>query len=104
MKLYDAERAPSPRRVRIYLAEKAIAVERVPVDLRANEQLGGAAMAIGAEGAVEQPLHRVARDRLDPDQFHAALPIVGHGRPGRRPLAGNVVNANATVLGGGQTT
>lgn len=52
MKLYDAERAPSPRRVRIYLAEKAIAVERVPVDLRANEQLGEAYLAINPRGTV----------------------------------------------------
>ncbi len=36
MKLYDAAWAPSPRRVRIFLAEKAIQVERVTIDLRAG--------------------------------------------------------------------
>lgn len=33
MKLFDAEWAPSPRRVRIFLAEKGISVERVRVDI-----------------------------------------------------------------------
>lgn len=33
MKLYDAGRAPNPRRVRVFLAEKGISVPLVPVDL-----------------------------------------------------------------------
>lgn len=33
MKLYDSSRAPNPRRVRIFLAEKGIAVPLAPVDL-----------------------------------------------------------------------
>lgn len=52
MKLYDAAWAPSPRRVRIYLAEKDIQVERVPVDLAAGEQLGAAFRAINPRGTV----------------------------------------------------
>lgn len=52
MKLYDADWAPSPRRVRIYLAEKAITVERVSVDLRTDEQLGEAYLAINPRGTV----------------------------------------------------
>jgi glutathione S-transferase len=52
MKLYDADRAPSPRRVRIYLAEKAISVERVAVDLRAGEHLQPAYLAINPRGTV----------------------------------------------------
>jgi glutathione S-transferase len=39
MKLYDCAPAPSPRRVRIFLAEKGITVPTVQVDLRAGEQL-----------------------------------------------------------------
>jgi glutathione S-transferase len=39
MKLYDCAGAPSPRRVRIFLAEKGIAVPTVQVDLRNGEQL-----------------------------------------------------------------
>ena len=38
MKLYDCTTAPSPRRVRIFLAEKGIVVPRIQVDLRAGEQ------------------------------------------------------------------
>ena len=39
MKLYtDAARAPNPRRVRIFLAEKGIEVPQVPVDLSKLEQ------------------------------------------------------------------
>ena len=37
MKLYDSVRAPNPRRVRIFLAEKGIDVPRVMVDLAAFE-------------------------------------------------------------------
>lgn len=38
MKLYDAATAPSPRRVRIFLAEKGLAIPTVQLDLRAGEQ------------------------------------------------------------------
>lgn len=38
MKFYDCATAPSPRRVRIFLAEKGIAVPTVQVNLRAGEQ------------------------------------------------------------------
>jgi len=33
MKLYDGGKAPNPRRVRVFLAEKSIEVETVPVDM-----------------------------------------------------------------------
>ena len=39
MKFYDCSTAPSPRRARIFLAEKGIAVPTVQVDLRNGEQL-----------------------------------------------------------------
>lgn len=38
MKLYDSPGAPSPRRVRVFLAEKNMSVPCVPVDLRARGQ------------------------------------------------------------------
>lgn len=41
MKLFDGGRAPNPRRVRIFLAEKGIAVPLVPVDMGAMEHRGG---------------------------------------------------------------
>lgn len=42
MKFYDCSTAPSPRRVRIFLAEKAIEIPTVQVDLRSGEQLSEA--------------------------------------------------------------
>ena len=39
MKLYDSVTSPSPRRVRIFAAEKGIELTLVPVDLRNREQL-----------------------------------------------------------------
>ena len=52
MKLYDCTTAPSPRRVRIFLAEKGISVPMVQVDLRHGEQLGAAFRAINPEATV----------------------------------------------------
>lgn len=46
MKLYDTARAPNPRRVRIYLAEKGIAVPLVPVDLGRMEHKAPAFVAV----------------------------------------------------------
>jgi len=37
--LYDFTMAPSPRRARIFLAEKRVAVEKIQIDLRGNEHL-----------------------------------------------------------------
>ena len=37
MKLYDFPGAPNPRRVRMFLAEKAVPVESVNIDMRAGE-------------------------------------------------------------------
>jgi len=42
MKFYDCTTAPSPRRVRFFMAEKGIDVDRVQVDLAHGEQLGDA--------------------------------------------------------------
>lgn len=42
MKFYDCKTAPSPRRVRIYLAEKGLEVETVQIDLANGEQFGEA--------------------------------------------------------------
>jgi len=52
MKFYDCSTAPSPRRVRIFLAEKGITVETVQVDLRNGEQFGPAFRAINPDCTV----------------------------------------------------
>jgi glutathione S-transferase len=46
MKLHDCRTAPSPRRVRIFLAEKGLALPTVQVDLRHGEQLTPAFRAL----------------------------------------------------------
>lgn len=40
MKFYDCKTAPSPRRVRIFLAEKGIEIDTVQIDLGSGEQFG----------------------------------------------------------------
>jgi glutathione S-transferase len=42
MKFYDCATAPSPRRVRIFIAEKELAIETVQVDLANGEHLSAA--------------------------------------------------------------
>lgn len=52
MKLYDCTTAPSPRRIRIFAAEKGIELELVPVDLTTGEQFGDAFRAINPDCVV----------------------------------------------------
>jgi glutathione S-transferase len=52
MKFYDCITAPSPRRVRIFLAEKGLTVPTVQVDLRNDEQLTPAFRAINPDATV----------------------------------------------------
>jgi glutathione S-transferase len=58
MKLYDGGRAPNPRRVRVFLAEKGITVPLVPVDM-------GAMAHKGAEVSSRNPLQRLPVLELD---------------------------------------
>jgi len=52
MKFYDCRSAPSPRRVRIYLAEKGIELPTVEVDLGAGEHLRDEFRAINPDCTV----------------------------------------------------
>jgi glutathione S-transferase len=52
MKLYDCSTAPSPRRVRIFAAEKGLDLELVPVDLGSGEQLSAEFKAINPDCVV----------------------------------------------------
>lgn len=59
MKLFIAPRAPNPRRVTMFIAEKGIGgIERVPIDLSANEHKGLAFRA-------KSPLAKVPALELD---------------------------------------
>lgn len=52
MKFYDCQTAPSPRRVRIFLAEKGIELETEQVDLGTGEQFSEAFRAINPDCVV----------------------------------------------------
>jgi len=52
MKFYDCATAPSPRRVRIFLAEKGVSIPIVQVDLRNGEQFTDAFRAINPDCTV----------------------------------------------------
>ena len=52
MKLYDCSTAPSPRRVRIFAAEKNMRLELVPIDLASGEQFSDAFRAINPDCVV----------------------------------------------------
>lgn len=52
MKFYDCQPAPSPRRVRIYLAEKGIELPVVQVDLGSGEHLGADFRAVNPDCTV----------------------------------------------------
>ena len=52
MKFYDCATAPSPRRVRIFAAEKGISLPTVQVDLRNGEQFSEAFRAINPDCTV----------------------------------------------------
>ena len=50
--LYDCATAPSPRRARIFLAEKGVPYETVQIDLRSGEQMGEAYRQINPQCTV----------------------------------------------------
>ena len=52
MKFYDCKTAPSPRRVRVFIAEKGIGVETIEVDLANREQLSADFMRINPDCTV----------------------------------------------------
>ncbi|QDY99752.1 glutathione S-transferase [Nitratireductor mangrovi] len=58
MKLFDGGRAPNPRRVRMFLAEKGIEVPLVPIDMNAMGHRG-------ADVTVRNPLQRLPVLELD---------------------------------------
>jgi glutathione S-transferase len=58
MKLFDGGRAPNPRRVRVFLAEKGMEVPLVPVDMAAMEHKGD-------DVASRNPLRRLPVLELD---------------------------------------
>jgi glutathione S-transferase len=90
MKLYDGGRAPNPRRVRIFLAEKGIEVPLVPVDM-------GAMGHRSDEVTARNPLQKLPVLELDDgtvlaesvaicryfEELHPEPALFGHGALGR---------------------
>jgi len=52
LKFYDCQTAPSPRRARIFLAEKGVKPEVIEIDLRKGEQMSDAFRAVNPRCAV----------------------------------------------------
>lgn len=52
MKLYDMIKAPNPRRVRMFLAEKGVEIERIEVDIPSGANLRPDYLAINPRGVV----------------------------------------------------
>src|SRR3954453_187262 len=73
MKLYEEPRAPNPRRVRIFLAEKGIAVPRVSIDINKMEHKT-------PEFAALNPFQRTPTPQLD-DGTASAEPHPLQGPP-----------------------
>ena len=52
MRFYDCATAPSPRRVRVFIAEKGVDIDTVPVDLAAGEQFSESYRAVNPDCVV----------------------------------------------------
>lgn len=91
--LYDCATAPSPRRARIFLAEKGIAHDTVPVDLRSGEQLGEAYRRINPQCTV--PALRTDEGLLLTD--NAAIAAYLEARYPNPPLLGVTPEEKAEV-------
>ena len=91
--LYDCATAPSPRRARIFLAEKGVAHETVPVDLRSGEQLGEAYRQVNPQCTV--PALRTEQGLLLTD--NAAIAAWLEARYPNPPLLGETPEEKAEI-------
>ncbi|MBH2020506.1 MAG: glutathione S-transferase [Burkholderiales bacterium] len=91
--LYDCASAPSPRRARIFLAEKGIAYETVQVDLRNSEQLSSAYQKINPQCTV--PALRTEEGTVLTD--NAAITAYLEARYPEPPLLGTTPHEKAEI-------
>ena len=91
--LYDCATAPSPRRARILLAEKSVAHDTVPVDLRSGEQLGEAYRRINPQCTV--PALRTEEGLMLTD--NAAITAYVEARYPQPPLLGETPAEKAEI-------
>jgi glutathione S-transferase len=93
MILYDCATAPSPRRARIFLAEKGIPHETVQVDLRTGEQMGDAYRQINPQCTV--PALRTEEGTLLTD--NAGIAAYLEARYPEPPLLGRTPQDKAEI-------
>ncbi|WP_194723781.1 glutathione S-transferase family protein [Noviherbaspirillum malthae] len=93
MTLYDCATAPSPRRARIFLAEKGVAHDTVQIDLRAGEQMGEAYRQINPQCTV--PALRTEEGNLLTD--NAAIAAYLEARYPEPPLMGRTPQDKAEI-------
>jgi len=93
MTLYDCATAPSPRRARIFLAEKGVAHDTVQIDLRAGEQMGEAYRRINPQCTV--PALRTEEGTLLTD--NAAIAAYLEARYPEPPLMGRTPHDKAEI-------
>ena len=91
--LYDCATAPSPRRARIFLAEKGVAYDTVQVDLRNAEQLSSAYQTINPQCTV--PALRTEDGAMLTD--NAAITAYLEARYPQPPLLGTTPNEKAHI-------
>jgi len=91
--LYDCATAPSPRRARILLAEKGVAHETVPVDLRQGEQMSDAYRRVNPQCTV--PALRTDDGLLLAD--NAAITAYLEARFPEPPLLGSTPREKAEI-------
>jgi len=91
--LYDCASAPSPRRARIFLAEKGVAYATVQVDLRNSEQLSSAYQTINPQCTVPA-LRTEAGDML---ADNAAITAYLEARYPQPALLGATPNEKAQI-------
>ena len=91
--LYDCATAPSPRRARIFLAEKGVAHQTVQVDLKNSEQLSSAYQAINPQCTV--PALRTEDGAVLAD--NAAITAYLEARYPEPPLLGTTPHEKAQI-------
>ena len=91
--LYDCATAPSPRRARIFLAEKGVAHQTVQVDLKNSEQLSSAYQTINPQCTV--PALRTEDGVVLAD--NAAITAYLEARYPEPPLLGTTPNEKAQI-------
>ena len=94
MKFYDCKTAPSPRRVRIFVAEKGIEIDTVQVDLANGEQFSEAFRAINPDCVVP------ALQLDDGSSISEVLAICDYleAKYPQPPLIGNTPEERARIL------